>query len=122
MLLQILVSKKNNDCAFYILQSNFRAEYYCKHRKITQNCRQVSAAMDFVYLVPCLFLPDAHPINIQIPEFKVRFFGRSRDWIFNLRSHRYFAPKRNEESEKWIFCHDNPVNTVHAEHKISAGI
>ena len=53
--------------------------------------------------------------NVAI--LRVRFFGKIQNWIIDLRSHGYFAPKETK-NPKMDFCHDNAVNTFCTEHKI----
>ena len=54
----------------------------------------------------------AHTTNLR-----VRFFGKIQNWIIDLRSHGYFAPKETK-NPKMDFWHDNAVNTFCTEHKI----
>ena len=74
----------------------------------------------FIYV--CMYVRGKRLSRNLLEHFKlkerprVRFFGKIQNWIIDLRSHGYFAPKETK-NPKMDFCHDNGVNTFCTEHK-----
>ena len=66
----------------------------------------------------CLYMNKSVKPTIYFihAHLRVRFFGKIQNWIIDLRSHGYFAPKETK-NPKMDFCHDNGVNTFCTEHK-----
>ena len=62
----------------------------------------------------CFHITASTTFNCR--KIRVRFFGKIQNWIIDLRSHGYFAPKETK-NPKMDFCHDNGVNTFCTGHK-----